>query len=399
MIEAVRKNNSSIMKILLDDGRINPAIGNDQPIILASKLGFTKIVEILLEDKRVNPNAQNGNAIISAIDKRHIDVVRILMNKNVDPTMFNNRGYPVSIAAYKGYPEILKILLKDPRIDPTVDDNGLILVAAEDGNIEIVKLLLKDPRIISATDALEGAIKYRHRDVIELLLQSPKVNPPINNNYLLFLGSKPGGLDILELLLRHPKIDVFNNTLTKDLNLYPNVKKYIKDSLNGLIAMQYLYDMNTTKNIYRDKMENDQNIIGLYYKFLRYIIRKKPTLIMALKNLTKLIQVIIINETRSIIYNAALSVLNITNYSSSDSAYFFAFRGFLMLSYIPNKYPDILKILENEGANKQSLYMTAKLLGAQLGLNKLIDSGLTISDELKQKILVLSNINLLDLVD
>jgi hypothetical protein len=78
----------------LDDGRINPAIRNNQTIILASRLGFSKIVEIFLKDMRVKPNAQNKNALRSTILKKHIEFVKILIrNGKVDPNIISLNGF------------------------------------------------------------------------------------------------------------------------------------------------------------------------------------------------------------------------------------------------------------------------------------------------------------------
>ena len=45
------------------------------------------------------------------------------------------------------YIKIVKILLKDERVDPSDQNNDAIQWASEKGHLEVVKLLLKDKRI------------------------------------------------------------------------------------------------------------------------------------------------------------------------------------------------------------------------------------------------------------
>jgi ankyrin repeat protein len=460
MIEAVRHNNPSIMKILLDDGRVNPAIGNNQAIMSACKSGFTEIAEILLEDERVNPNVQRLGAIGVAAQYGHTETVKALIkNKKINPVMIDND--PIKIAAEKGHTgalmvllednrtdptaednyairwsvkngkietvkillkdrrvdpsannneavisavefeqlEILKLLLRDHRVDPSVHNNSLIINASEAGQVDIVKLLIEDPRVIPPSSTLIVAIKRSRYEVIKTLLKSSKIDPSENNNDAIILALELNQLDTVELLLGHPKINVFTRyLLDKYPNLYSNITEYIRNSLAGLTAMHYLYSTSTSNNIYRDKPETNQNIIGLYYKFLRYIVRKKPTLLAALEKLIELTQQIIDIDTRLIIHDASSSILDDINRGLSSNVYYYAFRGFFMLAYIPAyTYKDIFNILIKEFANEQGIYLTAKLIGAQLGLNKLIDDGLVITNKLQREIDTVLNLDLINL--
>jgi ankyrin repeat protein len=45
-----------------------------------------------------------------------------------------------------GYVEVVKLLLNEPRVDPSADDNCAIRLASKNGHFEVVKLLLNDPR-------------------------------------------------------------------------------------------------------------------------------------------------------------------------------------------------------------------------------------------------------------
>ena len=42
---------------------------------------------------------------------------------------------------------MVKLLLQDPRVDPSDRNNGAIRLAHQNGHVEVVKLLLQDPRV------------------------------------------------------------------------------------------------------------------------------------------------------------------------------------------------------------------------------------------------------------
>ncbi len=74
---------------------------------------------------------------------------------------------------YEWTPPIRNNSLKDPRLDPSTDNNDAIGSASLSGHLEIVKLLLKDPR----------------------------VDPSDFSNYSIIVSSMRGHLKIFNLLL------------------------------------------------------------------------------------------------------------------------------------------------------------------------------------------------------
>nr|QBK91507.1 MAG: F-box domain and ankyrin repeat protein [Pithovirus LCPAC302] len=148
-VNSVTSGRSDIVRILLKDTRVDPAIEKNTAIQNASYFGNTESVELLLSDPRVNPTANNNLAIHFASQNGHKDVVKLLLNDpRVDPSVDDN--YPIRIASQLGYPKMVKLLLKDIRVDPTVRDNEAIRRASSNLHIEIVKLLLTDSRVYNS---------------------------------------------------------------------------------------------------------------------------------------------------------------------------------------------------------------------------------------------------------
>jgi hypothetical protein len=68
--------------------------------------------------------------------------------------------------------EAVKLLLKDPRVDPTFKENFPIYIASSDGKLEMVNLLLKDPRVDPSGRedyTMKMTAKFRHKEVLDVL--------------------------------------------------------------------------------------------------------------------------------------------------------------------------------------------------------------------------------------
>jgi hypothetical protein len=67
-------------------------------------------------------------------------------HREVDPSSRNN--YFVRLASSKGFAEIVKLLLTDPRVNPSVKDNEALFNAVRNGNIETVKVLMEYGKLV-----------------------------------------------------------------------------------------------------------------------------------------------------------------------------------------------------------------------------------------------------------
>ena len=131
-------------------------------VITSSECGHIEVVKLLLKDSRVDPGAGNNYAIILASEYGHVEVVKLLLkDSRVGPTAAGN--YAIRLASENGHVEVVKILLADSRVDPSADNNYAIRSASEYGHIEVVKILLE-------------SLKHRFSVVnyIEILIEAPK---------------------------------------------------------------------------------------------------------------------------------------------------------------------------------------------------------------------------------
>ena len=76
---ALKKKHYKIVKLLLDDGRVDPSYDNNIALILASDYGKTEIVEKILQDKRVNSTIDKNFALTLAKDYGYQEIADLLV--------------------------------------------------------------------------------------------------------------------------------------------------------------------------------------------------------------------------------------------------------------------------------------------------------------------------------
>ena len=165
------------VKRLIQQG-VDPSDAENQAIRLSSMYGHLDVVKLLLKDPRVDPSDDSNEAIRLASENGHTDVVKeLLKDPRVDPSDKNN--FAIRSVSFNGYVEVVKELLKDPRVDPSDLGNGSIRWSSENGHIDVVRELLKDPR----------------------------VSPSDMNNYAIRLSSEEGHIEVVRELLKDPRVD------------------------------------------------------------------------------------------------------------------------------------------------------------------------------------------------
>jgi len=151
----------------------------------------------------------------SELDKYKNDENKVdsaLMNK-INFELGKDKDYIVTAAEF-GLVEEIKILLKDPRVNPAVNENSqlrssALAIASENGHSKVVKLLLADPRVNPAADdnfAIRYASSNGHSEVVKLLLADSRVDPSADDNYAIGYASSYGHTEVVQLLLADPRV-------------------------------------------------------------------------------------------------------------------------------------------------------------------------------------------------
>ena len=166
---AVYNDQMHVLNILLSDTRSMPHVLDSILLESASKRGIIRSVKALLDDGRSDPN----KGIIPAIVNKHVDIVRLLLeDPRVDPS--ENDHEPIKIALKHDISEIIIMqLLKHDHVDPSFNHNQVFLHASRRGYINVVEHLLEDdrtkPQVITALDI---TLQYKHFDIFKIILET-----------------------------------------------------------------------------------------------------------------------------------------------------------------------------------------------------------------------------------
>jgi ankyrin repeat protein len=369
------------------------------PIAYAIQFNNPDVIACLIE-AGYDPSEDNIALRFASING-NLDIVKtLLLDSRVDPSIEENEA--LELAVLSGNADIVSFLLKDPRI--TSIDEYILLKAIISRNEETVKVLLSDPRIdpsVNDNNSIKTALRYGDLDMVKLLLNDPRVDPSSDNNYLIKEAARKGYSSVVDILLRDPRIDVFQTDTLNSEFLKQYIKNFIEEPLSGLVVMNNLYDIGII-DMYRSKHETNTGIltiIDVYYHFLRYLIKKRPSIIIAINKLTDLISNAD-SYAKKIIHSAVKSILEPNIKLDLYDDFVYVFRGFLYLVYKPQyTHKKIIGILRNEGANNIALWYTAKLMGTYFGLSGLEKNGLIVTPYLSRIHFTLLNFKSEQLID
>ena len=159
------------------------------------------------------------NKFIKAIGENDINKVKELI-KTVNPGKYGkyfyedyvSETYPIILAVEKNNQEIINLLLNDPRVDPGVDENAALQKAIQNNNLEIVNLLLNDQRVHPMC-LIIYAVMNNQIEIVKRLLEDSRVDPSCNDNRSLNLAAQKGHIDIVNLLLDDERLRPDNKAL------------------------------------------------------------------------------------------------------------------------------------------------------------------------------------------
>ena len=227
---------SEIVKLLLQDSRVNPGTCSNYALRVASELGHLEVVKILLLDSRVNPTAYANAAIKVASERGHSEIVKLLIPRtdlshitsgkilNLAKEISNENMEKFKLAIRNGDLDMVKILLLDNQFDPSYDSNHAIRVASKQGHMEIVKILLLDPRV-NPTDSDNSAIRLasqnNHPGIVKLLI--PKTDLSKITDEKILNIAKEMATEENKALFNKFRVAISENNIDMVKSLLPNL--------------------------------------------------------------------------------------------------------------------------------------------------------------------------------
>jgi len=164
----------------------------------------------------------NINLLTDIPDLDNVEICNAFTEDNFKILMKNvnlDRQKLFNCVVKRGSYKIVKILLTDSRVNPSINNNYALRWASKNGHTEIVKLLLADERVDPSdqnNQAIQISSFYGHADIVKLLLEvglnkeftkRERVNPADLANQAIRYASKNGHTEVVKLLLTDKRVD------------------------------------------------------------------------------------------------------------------------------------------------------------------------------------------------
>jgi ankyrin repeat protein len=166
-----------------------------------------------LRSSEKTPMIFNKFLFNEAIRQNAIELVKIMLKDPlIDPNDPSESPHdnpylrlPLKLAAERNNIAIVQMLLADPRVDPSIGDNISLGAAIFHKFYPVVEMLLKDPRIKPNHRNLIVAIRAGYQEVFDEIL--PYIDPSYDNNDAIIAAAQFGNLRALDRLLDHPLVN------------------------------------------------------------------------------------------------------------------------------------------------------------------------------------------------
>jgi len=145
---ACRKAQIDLFQLYMADPQIPPEKRDSAAIAIACTVGAADVLKTLLQNP-LDDLAKPKHLLESAICFDHPEIVEILINDpRVDLAVDEAGTKALGEAVGYGYTKIVERLLMDPRINPALPgQNEPIKTAAGNGHVAMIRVLLNDPRV------------------------------------------------------------------------------------------------------------------------------------------------------------------------------------------------------------------------------------------------------------
>jgi ankyrin repeat protein len=159
-----------------------------------------------------------------------IDAIRrLLKHSDIDPAQMHRR-YLLSTHA-KNRAQVLELVLHDGRYDITEGDNIAFRMYCEDNELECVRLLLKDPRVdprASDFEALYTAISYNRMEFVQLFFSE---NLICDKDYQRALETALSNHHIDMVRMFYARADITTKWVLQTIGNYPEIAQLLISDL------------------------------------------------------------------------------------------------------------------------------------------------------------------------
>lgn len=175
-----------------------PLVNPSPAIIAACTEAHEDVVDLLLKCSRVDPTFAKNKALSRACAKGNLHIVKKLL-KYPSVTSYNLTK-PFNKAVMSGAVDIVKLFVEKFKFDPSKEKSTLVTACAS-GSAALVDYLLRDYRITPGSDCLQTAAEFGYKDIMQRLMEDSRINFQYDSNRALLLAAERGHLEMTDLLL------------------------------------------------------------------------------------------------------------------------------------------------------------------------------------------------------
>ena len=228
---ASKQSQTECVRVLAETGRVDWNKRNkwgETPLFVALTRGDSDIVEIIVEQPNIDYNVKTeygvtlAQAAVRFGGVKCVETLVALESFDCWNVPDSDGDTPIRMAIVENQTEILKILLRCPRVDPgVVSANGetAAIRATMQGEIECVRILAQTDRVDwNKTDnhghtPLYWALLSGQSDIVDIIMQQPNIDYNVKNcaSYTLGHAAVSGGyVKCVETLAAKESFDSWN---------------------------------------------------------------------------------------------------------------------------------------------------------------------------------------------
>eukprot|EP01117_Protostelium_nocturnum_P013182 TRINITY_DN4904_c0_g2_i1.p1 TRINITY_DN4904_c0_g2~~TRINITY_DN4904_c0_g2_i1.p1 ORF type:complete len:421 (-),score=71.65 TRINITY_DN4904_c0_g2_i1:33-1295(-) len=205
---AIRRRINDVASLMLAEGKVDPKHSYEEALIEACANGNREMIKVLLKDRRVDPSKCLGNLIdISIRGAKSTSIVKILLK---DGRIKPNLDCLRS-ASTLGMFKLVDILLKSECLDVSQDRESMVLAAY--GQKKVLKRLLREEKLNPNLPNSDGeypiieAALSKCNACLLMLLDDKRVDPSVKDNELIKIIASSGNMFILRRLVLDNRVD------------------------------------------------------------------------------------------------------------------------------------------------------------------------------------------------
>jgi hypothetical protein len=162
-------------------------------LFVGASFNCAEVVRALLADQQTanaEPNTTNHHqlALHVACKQGYVEVAELLL---LDPRVSPNESHveTLGIATENGHCGIVDLLVRDERVNPGFDKELAFRFYCPAGDTQHVAELLADPELTDPSSVLTNTCHKGRTAIVELLLADPRVDASMDDNWAVQLAS------------------------------------------------------------------------------------------------------------------------------------------------------------------------------------------------------------------